>query len=758
MKPSALLPAGLFLLGAGFGALTHQLLTAPAAAPIGTEADAATVAEATTPRLDPLQPEALIEAAWLAEVGEPEPPSKEAALAPVLEQLEATRQEATDYQRIKSIFRLIDSLQTEDLLPLLASMHEHADELSQMASWILLSRLSMEKPSQTLDFINRQPKQRQIQMVTQLFGTWGALEPETALAKAQQLQAPLQKQMALHSLLIGLAKVDPQQAYQWSKQYQGDLKDDWGMSNIFGEWAKKDAQAAYNELMALPVNKQMDYANTFITAIAQRDPEVALSYAKAFSKGSPRRSAIASALHQMAFRDPQQAIQAARQIPDQDIDAWTLTSIYNSWVLEDPQTACAHALEHAPLGHLADIIPSLMSQWALESPSDALDYAETLSGDMKNQSVDLILNAWAVSDLPAALAYAQRLPQGPQQQNALKQITVQLFETDPERALELLETQFDQKTFDAIVHDVDSLIKRHDPKLLLQLGSKMSQGWEKEHTMSEAIQALARQDMSAAFAYVEALPAGSQKQDLYKKTFEAYLKKDPLAAAEFISTQANAQTRDLLTESVVDELAAINPEAAYNWVLTLPVGPGRSEGTSAALEQLAALNPQTAWQQALTHLGEIDGNIIITDFASELSETHPAIVAEDLPDLPEDLQTDMIGPLAVDYFAADLDAAIQWLSALPEGNLKNSAKASVASHRNTDPRIAFELSAELADSNDRTPNLDRSFNRLIETYPTEAEQILIELETLTDQEFERYAEALKARLEATTKVVSPLAF
>ena len=85
------------------------------------------------------------------------------------------------------------------------------------------------------------------------------------------------------------------------------------------------------------------------------------------------------------------------------------------------------------------IVGQLLAKWAETDPKSAMTYAQGLKGMERRMGIYSVIGSWAENDFAAAEQWVSKLPAGAEKNTAYQSIVGSLAQTDPERALAMVQ-------------------------------------------------------------------------------------------------------------------------------------------------------------------------------------------------------------------------------------------------------------------------------------------------------------------------------
>ena len=206
---------------------------------------------------------------------------------------------------------------------------------------------------------------------------------------------------------------------------------------MFSQWANHSPTEAAAAALQLSGSDRNRVISVIAEAWANQDPEAAYAWVNNLPAGTARNEAIGNVLGGYAAKDPKAAASIATQLPPVPLRTRRLPM--------SPTLGCSRTPPRQLLGfsHLPD---GAARRYAIDNvvrydlvyndPQRATDLLALLPTNNESAGkYEQVANAWAGSDLPAALNWAKQLPEGTAKQKALQGVGSAWAKTDPAGAI-----------------------------------------------------------------------------------------------------------------------------------------------------------------------------------------------------------------------------------------------------------------------------------------------------------------------------------
>jgi len=348
----------------------------------------------------------------------------------------------------------------EALPPAIRTNAERAamQALAETNAMAALARLESMPPGQARD-----------SLLTTIAQTYGRQNPDLALAWARSLP-PAQSQAALRSVIMGVASVDPDRAFDLvlanlesgrvnsslppelaSLSLTSDLSliltlstigsgaqdVDFGrmvdrlasiqnpqvrsmLSQTVGSWSRADPEAALNWAVANVSRLDPSAFAQMAQGLAQQDPARALAMVDRVPPDQ-RPQWVQGLAQQFAQNDPAQARNLIERYRGQPEYSALYGTVASTMARTDPAAAAA-LMQEAPAGSSVEnrsAVAQIAREWSRRDPAAAADWALGLDQTMQRQALTLVATSWAERDLAAAEGWLMGMSRGASRDTAL---------------------------------------------------------------------------------------------------------------------------------------------------------------------------------------------------------------------------------------------------------------------------------------------------------------------------------------------------
>jgi hypothetical protein len=350
-------------------------------------------------------------------------------------------------------------------------------------------------------------------------GAWPVLVPAFVKAVPQvgeKAASSPEVEEAVQWMTDYYAEQNPPAALEWAKKWLlGDAQED-AFATIAGQLSKTslDQAVALARSIKSP-NSRVDAMANIGSELGKQDPQKALAWAQALTDPAEKNAAVEEVMWSMSDANPTAAAQQITQLNNPSLLQNVGGSIAESLADKDPQKAVAWA-EAVPAGAAQD---------------------EALSG---------ALSGWAKSDPKAALAYFQA--KHATNYDAAEGIFEQWAAKSPEEAAAQAKQIADAQLREhAITGAVNGWLSGDDVQAVEQWVDQLPAGHEKDVASASVVDALSFTDPQPAWDRAVAIQDAQVRQEAMLAAFSALVQTDRDAAKTALNaTNVSAQDRKLL--------------------------------------------------------------------------------------------------------------------------------------------------------------------------------------------------------------------
>ena len=429
---------------------------------------------------------------------------------------------------------------------------------------------------------------------------WATLSPTDAAAWAQTLPPGGIRNDVMNAVINVMTRTDPQMAVQLLRQH-GSQNARWVARSLFGNWADRDPKHAAAAALELNGELGKSAVESVAKSWAQADPSSAIGWAASIPSAAMRKNLVRTIAEQWAQSDPVAELAWARNQTDPQMRRKAIAKGLGSLAVtnlpaafeqingmpsgkdrNEAVQAAAYAVSASDARsglRLAELLPAGLERngavsgicniWGQKEPRAALDWllSNTPSSLGGGGGLQEIVRGWAGSAPDQAIAWAQALPPGDNQNSATAALIGGLAASDVTRA---------ESIFQQIPPEAQKLAVPVITRNLMQQGADKARAW------------------------AESLPAGPAQSDAFGFVAAGWSDQNPTAAAQWLGALPEGKARDAAIAGFVGPAFDRDPEGAAVWVQTISDPRDRDRQTEELMRRWLGTdsNAARAWLDA----------------------------------------------------------------------------------------------------------------------------------------------------------------
>jgi len=419
-------------------------------------------------------------------------------------------------------------------------------------------------------------------------------DPESALRKLSRSLPGAHRLILAHALLPALAEQDPARAGAFLTKHPEFARDENVFRIVASHWAQKNSLEALAWAESLPAGRSRSEAIKAVGSTwAQHDPaavaaeisrnrdrwdgDTIKAMALSWSKMDPRAAmawidGLPKADQEAAwsrFRlDVRQlgtdaTLELLSAVPSEQRRAEMASQIASELARENPRAAMAWA-ERLPEGELRTrALRPALDQLAASNPVEAVGYVASLpAGDGRTDLLRRAVASWAVRDTDAAMAWTRQLPAGWERDEVFSEAARGLREFDLARAARLSEM-------------IDNVGTRH-------------------HVIQEIAGQWARTDGAAAAQWLGQMPDAATQVESHYSVARHWGLTDMEGSANWINSLPHGASRDAAVRAFVTSIDGYDAALATSWAMTIQEPAQRQESVGSAFGRWLQSDPTAA--------------------------------------------------------------------------------------------------------------------------------------------------------------------
>ena len=271
-----------------------------------------------------------------------------------------------------------------------------------------------------------------------LYSRFGEGDPKAALAAIEGLPKG-EIDLASQSVLGGWAGQDPQAAAAYllaQADADGELNGANGrlVRNVVAEWSRRNPAEAFQWSLALKGEGRQTGIQTALRIWASSAPEAAAEAIADFPAGAERQDAYRTLAEYWSQAAPRATLDWASSLSE-DVKPIVTATIIRNLANREPRLAAQMIGELEPGGDRDSAMRSAASSWADESPREAADWAWSQpDNDAKRKAVRDVVRKWAADDEGAASEWLNQQGAGPAKDSGIVALSNHVVADDPEAA------------------------------------------------------------------------------------------------------------------------------------------------------------------------------------------------------------------------------------------------------------------------------------------------------------------------------------
>ena len=449
-----------------------------------------------------------------------------------------------------------------------------------------------------------------------VFSSWAEQDPTAALQAVGSLTLTPERNLAQQAVVDGLAQQDPAAAAKLMEDLPPGATRNSLIASITKIWGDTDPAAALAWLSANAKGSAFTSSLPgILTNLSANDPNAALAYVSQLPQGPQRETDFGNVLGQFAKDDPASAVdwlnknlsgdehdaalasvvgQLAKTDPDTAAtlynqmaaggprDSITAT-VANSLAAEDTQTALAW-MQNLPADTndtvRGQVIQNIVKTWKNVDPAAAANYVQNYASDPNMAgAAGGVAYAYAQLDGPAALAWAQSLPSGATQDNAVRSTVTGMAQTDPaaawQNAVAIAAQQDTINRQTAIngptLRQIITAWADTDPASAAQAALNISTSGTRINSITAVATSWVQQDPAEFATWMQSLPEGPERDAAIAPYIASQAASDPAAAFKLASSVGDAAVRYNLIATSAMAWTKKDPAAAQAAVNAAPI-------------------------------------------------------------------------------------------------------------------------------------------------------------------------------------------
>ncbi|MGK0185701.1 MAG: hypothetical protein ACI9R3_001480 [Verrucomicrobiales bacterium] len=442
---------------------------------------------------------------------------------------------------------------------------------------------------------------RQRDVMRRVLRTWIVQDRDSAMAAIGAMEN-LALRRDLTKFAIGtLADSNPAGAFALLKATPS-LRDDGLWRESFSNWAKADPAAAMAAWEGLTHPEQRrDALRGIAGALARKDLNSAIDWAKDLANKDDRDSAVISVLHSAIEKNPLAAAENMALLKEVDSDrSREVAGRIASKLAETDVPAAAEWAEKLPASQRDSALRSIAGNLMRFDP----DAAEEMIGKIqdKDQRRDIysdLARLHMTGDPKDAVKWIATLP-AEDQSSAWRGAAYEWARSQPQDAAAfVLSGELDDTGRRQLIEATAEHWSRLEPASAATWASQLG-GKEGREALNRVVDEWSRKDPQNALDFVGNTASGDQVEDLTRRVVSRWSREEPLEAANFAQALAPSPVQESLMRDITQQWMESDSMAASGWVGSLDPGPARDSAVSSLISRIEREDPEAAAQWAGT--------------------------------------------------------------------------------------------------------------------------------------------------------------
>lgn len=489
------------------------------------------------------------------------------------------------------------------------------------------------------------------------------------------------------------------------------------MTSLFQRWADVDPTAAIQYVTSCKSRSaQINLAGSCFSAIAAVDPQRAMDEISRLPLGALANTATQSVIGSLAEQDPQLAFEFMQSFPmQQRNNGYYVGMVLSNLAINNPEDAAAKISDPSNNIKAENSAPGVGAMWARKDPDAAIQWANTLSGAAKAETMVQIYRTLSQQDRAAAWERAKSEP-GHLRARILGGVLSSISDEDPKAAMAMfqeLESKSERRIaanqllsqqnwrdtamgFELLDLIDDPSVRREqlgsllnyaawtDPKLLDDQLAKMTDR-EKIDSASNIIYGLSQASPEKAKDFYLSIPEAQRPEHVLSNVVYSLTGKDPSEAMSFALSLSNPQEQSTALSSVFSAWSGSDPEAAARQLSQISNDETKKGAVNTVASTWAQSDPVAArdWANSLTGT---ERALALSAILPSYARDYPLQAAQELETLmkspPDGVTSNLVNAangLARQWAIDDPQAAAKWANNLPDEQSRKNGIQAVAS-------------------------------------------------------------------------------
>lgn len=306
------------------------------------------------------------------------------------------------------------------------------------------------------------------------------------------------------------------------------------------------------------------------------------------------------------------------------------------------------------------------------------------SSPHREAAVDLLFDRWAELNPQAALEFAHTLT-GNIRDSAFRATLLRLGQNDFANTLAWLNENLNYSRRDDVQLWLYAGLARKAPQKAIAELEKLPYGKIRDGALMQVAKTWAEDDVMAAFDWFESAPWSNRMGDVYKSLMVEFIRQEPEKAKDLISSMEENYDKRRFQLDLIRSSAEKDAEFAIGIATGIANPQIKGEALINVFESWANVDPASALAQAskLAADSSMDGateNSVFTQAAYAMLWEDSAALRSEFENLPKDVRIEMISPMMKDWMETEPETAIEWVSQFPKDSAEYNLALSGVTH------------------------------------------------------------------------------
>ncbi|CAE7932381.1 unnamed protein product [Symbiodinium necroappetens] len=253
-----------------------------------------------------------------------------------------------------------------------------------------------------------------------------------------------------------------------------------------------------------------------------------------------------------------------------------------------------------------------------------------------------------------------------------------IADTDPLRAINLAKRMSDKHSVD-VIRNALAVLSSTDPLEAITQYEQLPDSWWKSRALLGLVNGWGANDPAAAANWLASVDTPPGQENLMTTLGRLWAQSEPLAAADYLS-QLPEHTRLAWLKGIVRATSDKAPEDNLEWIQRFRDEKYFPQLLTYSMESLYRQNHSVALGYVMA-MDEVNRNIALPGLIRRTASNDAALAATWLPEITDASYRKAATETVVDnWIKHDLTGAEQWINDLPEGDIKDTALASMMIH------------------------------------------------------------------------------